>query len=52
MINEIDDQGDDRGTDHATFFVEGELHIDGGDTAYWVSESFIIIDDNPTIPAD
>ena len=52
MINEVDDQGDERGTDHALFFVEGELHIDGGDTAYWVSESFIVIDDDPVIPAD
>lgn len=51
MLTYIDDQTDRRG-EEASFHMEGEIEIENGGTAYWVSESFLVIDDDAPIPGD
>lgn len=51
MLTYVDDQTNQR-DEESSFHMEGEIDIEDGATAYWVSESFLVVDDDPVIPGD
>lgn len=51
MLALVDNQDGARESDAVSFHMEGFLDIEGGGTATWVSESYLVIDDDPIIPA-
>jgi hypothetical protein len=52
MLIAVDNQTGSRPDDALSFHMEGSFNLDDGGTSYWQSESYLVVDDDPTIPGD